>query len=29
MKSWETQLLKHILNEKFLQEDEKPELQKE
>jgi len=29
MKNWETQLLKHILNEKFLQEDEKPELQKE
>jgi hypothetical protein len=29
MKSWEQQLMRHILNEKFLGEDEKPELQKE
>lgn len=29
MKSWEQQLMKHILNEKFLGEDEKPELRKE
>ena len=28
-KNWEKQLMKHILNEKYLGEDEKPEMQKE
>ena len=29
MKNWEKRLMKHILNEKYLGEDEKPEMQKE
>ena len=29
MKNWEKRLMKHILNEKYLGEDEKPKMQKE